>query len=166
VCFLDEQLCERENSEGWRRLIADKKPGSKREKMARSLAEFVKDKYVPGTDAVTFNQRTELPIGFEVICISSQTLPWHSGESGNLELLDPQELAAMIGKNNELLSKYREKVADSPIWLLIASGPSISRGVPIPLGADEWRFSFDFDKVLLFSGMDNRVFEIGRATII
>ena len=68
----------------------------------------------------------------------------------------------MIGKKNALLPKYRAKCVDTPIWLLIYSGLSVAQGIPIPCSVSEWRFAFDFERVLLFSGMDNRVFEIGR----
>jgi hypothetical protein len=168
VYFSDEQRCERQDPEGWRRLTSDKKPGSKRDKMARSLAEFVKDRYVPGAGPGTFTQnlpfRQTLPTGFDHICISSLTpiVHWHSGEHGRMSLLDHEQLASTISRKNNLVPRYRANMPDCPIWLLIASGPSVSRGVPIPGSIDEWEFTFDFDKVLLFSGMDNRVFDIAR----
>ncbi len=159
VYFFDEQRCKAENPEGWARLTTDKI--SKREQMARSLAEFVRKWYVPGVKPITFSQRNELPIGFEVIGIASPTRPWTSSESGNLSSVDQADLAAIIHRKNALLPKYRARVPESPIWLLIDSGLSITKGVPIPGAIDEWKFAFDFDKVLLFSGMDNKVFEIG-----
>ena len=163
VYFSDEQRCRREDPDGWNRLTSDKKAGGKREKMARSLAEFVKDQYVPEAETVTFSQRINLPTGFSVIRISSSPGSWHSGESGCPSSLDHEQLASTIKKKNDLLPKYRANAPNSPIWLLIASGASVSRGVPIPTRSiDEWKFPFDFDKVLLFSVMDNRVFEIGR----
>jgi hypothetical protein len=136
--------------------------------MARSLAEFVKDRYVPGADPVTFTKTSPfgktLPTGFDVICISSLTpiVPWHSGEHGRLSPLDHEQLASTIERKNNLVRNYKGNMPQCPIWLLIASGPSVSRGVPIPGSIEKWEFAFDFDKVLLFSGMDNRVFDIVR----
>jgi hypothetical protein len=158
--FLDDQRSKLENPDGWHRLT-ERKTGSKREKMARSLAEFVKERYVPGAGTITFKWRNELPTGFEVISISPPLhSSWQTSESGNIEPLDAEQLAAIIREKNEILPKYRARGSNSPIWLLIASGPSVAKGVPIPKGIGEWKFAFDFDRVLLFSGMDNKVFEI------
>ena len=168
VYFLGDEHCKRENPEGWRRL-ADRKTGPRLERMARSLAEFVKD-HVPGDASLTFKKRERdgqigidvLPTGLSVIGISSRAGAWHSGESATLAPLNPEQLYATIKKKDKLLPKYRAEGPDSPVWLLIYSGPSVSRGVPIPRAIYEWKFPFDFDRVLLFSGVDNRVFEIGH----
>jgi hypothetical protein len=167
--FLDDERCRHENPEGWRRL-ADRKTASKRDKMVKSLVNFVRCHAVPGTGSATFKTREmpgqmhgdTLPTGFEVIGISSPRGPWLSGESATLAPLDPEQLCATIRSKNQLLPKYRAKARGMPMWLLIYSDLSVSRGVPIPHTIAEWKFAFDFDKVLLFSGMDNRVFEIGR----
>ena len=169
VMFLDDEQCRRENPEGWQRL-ADKETGRKPEKMASSLVEFVKYHSAQGRSSAVFKKREmpgqtdgdTLPAGFEVIVISLPPAPWCSGESATIAPLDPQQLCATIKKKNELLPKYWAKSPDTPIWLLIYSGPSVSRSLPIPRSITEWKFAFDFDKVLLFSGMDRRVFEIGR----
>src|SRR5271167_2037357 len=150
--FSDEQRGERQDPDGWRRLMSDKKPGSKRHKMARSLAEFVKNRHIPGQDLVAFSQtlpfRKTLPTGFDFIRISAlpPIVPWHSGEHGRMSPLDHEQLNSTIRRKNTLVSKYRANIPDCPIWLLIASGSSVARGVPIPNSIDEWKFAYDFDK--------------------
>jgi hypothetical protein len=161
VSFLDEERAKQENRKGWL-CLTDKRTGSKREKMARSLSEFVKTHWPAASEVITFKKRAELPVGFEVITIASPLRgSWYSGESGSMGPLVYQDLAAKIEEKNRLFDKYRANLLGCPIWLIIYSGPSIAEGVPIPC-MDDWRFSFAFDKVLLFSGMDNRVFEIMR----
>jgi hypothetical protein len=132
------------------------------------LAEFVRNNYSAGDNPITFYQdlpfKRALPAGFDFIGISPPLsgVSWHSGEHGRMSLLDREHLATVIAKKNQLFAKYAANASGCPIWLLIFSGPSVSRGVPIPAAISEWRFSFDFGKVLLFSGMDNQVFELGR----
>jgi len=169
VMFLDEARCKSENPEGWRRL-ADRKVGRKLENMANSLVEFVKNHSGRAGVPTTFKKREmpgqmdadTLPAGFEVISISRPPAAWASGESATIPPLDREQLRRAIDKKNSLLPRYRANTRDMPIWLLIYSGPSVSRGVPIPRVARSWRFPFDFEKVLLFSGMDNEVIEISR----
>jgi hypothetical protein len=169
VYFLNEARCRHENLDGWLRLT-DRKTGRKLEKMASSLVDFVKRHSAQRTGSTTFSKREMhgqtggdvLPTGFEVIGITWPAGPWHSGESASIPPLDPQQLSTTIRKKNGLLPQYRAKVPDAPIWLLIYNGPSVSRGVPIPRSITEWKFAFDFDKVFLFSGMDNQIFDIGR----
>jgi hypothetical protein len=159
VYFLDEQRAELENPSGWRWLM-DKSSGRKAEKMARSLSDFVKTHYPSETEVVTYSRRDQLPVGIEVLTIASPLRRhWYSGESGSMGPLTYDHLASTIKTKNDLLPKYQANLPGCPIWLLIYSGPSIAEGVPIPR-MDGWTFNFSFDKVLLFSGMDNRVFQI------
>ena len=160
VYFLDELRWQQEDPAGLRRLTES---GRKQEKMSESLAEFVRDRYVPGDGPVTFSRRRDLPTGFSVIGIAAPTgSPWFAGESGAPSLLNREQLMRKIKEKNELLPTYRVNAPNSPIWLLIISGPSIARGIPLPYDVEEWKFEFDFEKVLFFSGMDNRVIEIRR----
>jgi hypothetical protein len=170
VAFLDDEQCKRENLDGWRRLV-DGKSGSKLQKMGNSLVEFVSRHPVPATGSAIFSEREmpgqagpdTLPTGIEVISISLPPGPWHYGESSvSLTALDPQHVCALLRKKGQLLPDYRAKMPGAPTWLLFYSGLQVSRGVPIPPNIADWKFAFGFDKVLLFSAMDNRVFEIGR----
>jgi len=62
--FMDEERCRTQNPDGWRHLVSDNKRGSKLENIARSLAEFVKARYRPGSESVVFGALSELPLGF------------------------------------------------------------------------------------------------------
>ena len=165
--FLGDAECKRENPEGWRRLT-DKKTGPKRDKMARSLAEFVKNHPVPMGGALVFEEREmvgqmggdTLPAGFEVVSISSTPDRWESAESATTPTLERDQLAAVIGKKNELLPKYRAECRGTPIWLLIYA--PVAQGIRMPRSIAEWRFAFDFERVLLYSGVEFQVFEIAR----
>jgi len=145
VHFLDDRRCPRD-----------------KQKMARGLAEFVKSRYLPGSGTVEFKNRLELPAGFEVILISSPTQAWESAEVAVASGLKCEQLASTIRRKNNLLPKYRAAMPNSQIWLLVASDFSVPRSVPIPRSISEWKFSFDFDKVLLFSCVDQQVIEIAR----
>lgn len=159
VYFLDEQRAELENPLAWRSLM-DKKNGRKAEKLARLICDFVQANYPSERDVVTFSRRDQLPVGIEVLTIASPLRGnWYSGESGSMGPLTYERLAEIIKTKNDLLPKYRANLPGCPVWLLIYSGPSIAEGVPIPR-MDGWKFTYGFDKVLLYSGMDNRVFEV------
>jgi hypothetical protein len=170
VCFLDEKRCERENREGWNRLV-DKRTGRKLDKMADSLVEFVNRRPVHGVGSATFKKREmpgqtdsdTLPTGFEIIGISLAPGPWRSGESGTIPPLDRQELVVAIANKNALLPGYRANIPGTPIWLLIYSGAAVSHGVPVPKSIRDWEYDFDFERVFFFSCMDNRVFELRRS---
>jgi hypothetical protein len=171
VSFLDDERCQRENPKGWSRLI-DRKTGRKKDKMARSLVEFVV-RHVRRGDFGTFSQREmdgqvggdTLPTGFEVIAIwtGGPFFSWRSGESATMQL-DAQQvkrhICATINKKNDDLKNYRPEAGKMPVWLLLYSGPSVSQSLWVPPDIVEWKFSFDFDKVLLFSANDVKVFEI------
>jgi hypothetical protein len=160
VHFLDEQRCATQDAKRWRELT---ERGDKRKKMAESLARFVKDRFMPGVSTMNFERLAELPTGFSALAVWLRTDPWFSGEGGGLTALEREYLGQSIQKKNKLLSVYRKNAPNFPIWLLIASGSTIARGVPVPAGFEDWEFEFDFDKVLFFSGMDNKVWEIRRA---
>lgn len=156
VRFLDEQRCANRDAKRWRELTEQ---GDKRKKMAESLAQFVNDRFVPGAGTMNFERLTELPIGFSALAVWPRTGPWFSGEGGRLTALEREHLYHSIQKKNKLLGVYRRNAPTFPIWLLIASGPTVARGVPVPVGFEDWTFDFGFDKVLFFSGMDNKVWE-------
>jgi len=130
--------------------------------VARSLADFVKLRYQPGDPTYTFSRFDGLPEGFTFVRVSSLGETWTCGEHGAMGLLEDEHLASIIGRKNKLITTYKKRLPNSPVWLLIYSGVSIPRHVPIPVSIHEWTFEFDFDRVLLFSSLDHRVFEIQR----
>src|SRR5271167_4736900 len=140
---------------------------SKRDKkdMARALSEYVQSHYEPGTTTAIFSRLNGLPEGFSLVRVSSLGGQWISQESGVLPLLQHEQLVRRINEKNALLPKYRSRLPNCPIWLLIYTAVTVSRGVPIPTSISEWTCQSDFDKVLFFSALDNRVFEIDRTPL-
>lgn len=133
-------------------------------KMARQLAEFVSANLPSDNGSILCESMDMLPQGFSLIRVTSPGGPWHSQESCHITLSEiPALLASRIAKKNKFLPDYRAALPNSPIWLLVYSGFSVTRGLPIPAGIEEQTFSFDFDKVLFFAQLDNRAVEIRRA---
>jgi hypothetical protein len=171
IGFLSDEQCERENQKGWRWLI-DKNSGSKKDKLANSLTDFVR-RHAAAERFGTFSDREmdgqlhadTLPTGFEVIHVSASQVraPWQCGESANMSLDTSHllvDLHGIITKKNEKLRNYRANAVGIPIWLLIYSGLSLCESVWVPPSIGVWRFPSDFDRVLLLSIERSRVFEI------
>lgn len=129
--------------------------------MAKALADFVKNHYGAERDAKTY-QHGDVPAGFSVIRIARPldgTNKWQAGKFGCTVRLKRSFLADEIKRKNRLVPKYRERV--SRVWLLIiASFLPLSGSFSVPNEIETWDFSFDFDKVLLLSEEDNKVFEV------
>lgn len=136
--------------------------------MACLLAQFVRAHYCVGQPPAHFRRRdpdVEIPGGFNSISIATPnpgaTGTWWSGESGNTLLLDYEQLASLVEKKNKLLPCYYAKAGR--VWLLIVVDLfPLSGSLSVPRDVETWKFSFDFEKVLLFSREDTRVFELGR----
>jgi hypothetical protein len=140
--------------------------GKKRDKreMARTLAEFVKVN-VPKPNEVANFDDLELPEGFGSMSIAAESGDWVCGEGGSFTVSDIHEaLASSISAKNKLLPAYRKNLAPgAQVWLLLYSTVSVSRGMSIPHGIEEWRFSFDFDRVFWFTCLENQFVEIQSA---
>jgi hypothetical protein len=139
--------------------------GKKRckKEMARELAEFVRAKVHQATPIANF-RALRLPEGFSSMSIAAESGNWWAGEAGNITLRDIREtLGHAINSKSKLVPTYRKNLAPgAKVWLLLYSTVSVSRGMPIPHGIDEWRFDFDFDNVFWFDCLENRFVEIGR----
>jgi hypothetical protein len=133
-----------------------------KEEMGRKLAEFVSQNRWRANPVVSFSW-DEVPAGFGPMSLWEERRPWTSGECGgiNVEQIYAQ-LETIINAKNELLPVYRANFPDAAIWLLIWSGFSVSRGVPIPHGLEKRVFAFDFDRVFFFPTLDNKVVELRR----
>ncbi|MGC2245086.1 MAG: hypothetical protein WA609_00660 [Terriglobales bacterium] len=126
-------------------------------------------------DAVTQNRERanpvvvlkghELPAGFDHILITADSGDWWSGECGGITLSEIRtEIADKIAAKNKLVSRYRANLpTEARVWLLLYSRVTVSRSVPIPFGIEEWRFPFEFDLVLWFASLENKVVSIRRA---
>jgi hypothetical protein len=133
--------------------------------MAHALAEFVRSHREQAKPVKIFSRLADLPEGFAVITIySTYDRPWHAGEGSNLtsEQIHPL-FAKRISEKNARLPTYRANLPDTPMILLIYSSAGVTRHVEIVHGMEEWEFAFDFDRVLFFSVLYNRVIEFGKS---
>ncbi len=137
--------------------------GRRRDKreMAHKLAEFVKAN-VHGAKPIANFGALRLPEGFGAMSIASESGNWSTGEGGNITLADIREtLGSAISAKNKLVPAYRMNLArGAKVWLLLYSTASVSRGMPIPHGIEDWRFDFDFDRVFWFVCLGNEFAEI------
>jgi hypothetical protein len=133
-------------------------------KSAAALVDFVKAHRSEANPFVTFSRRAALPDGYGVISIDSTPAAWVCGESGAFTAPEIYEqLASRVTAKNKLLPTYRRRLPNAPIWLLIYSAITVSRGLSIPHGISDWRPTFDFEKVLFFSSLDKSVVEITKS---
>lgn len=105
-----------------------------------------------------------LPGGLVTIIISppcpGRAALWQSLQPGNTILLTREMLADALACKEPKLDSYRKRA--SYVWLLVVCGmfPG-SASIVVP---DEaivgWRFAHSFDRVLLFSQQDQRIWEI------
>ena len=139
--------------------------GKKRDKqeMARNLVKFVKANVHRAKPIANFSA-LRLPEGLGSVSIAAESGSWWTGEGGNTTLTDIREaLGSRISAKNKRVPTYRKNLAPgAQIWLLLYSIASVSRGMPIPHGIDEWRLDFDFDRVFWFACLENRWVEIQR----
>ncbi len=131
-----------------------------RKELARSLCDYVK---------INLNRaksdRTEIPSGFSTIVIISGAGDWWHDECVTYTVDDiRQQFAERIAEKNKKIPKYRECLSPcTQIWLLLYTRSGVTRYVPIPRQIQEWRFSFDFEKIFWFVFEENRIIEILRA---
>jgi hypothetical protein len=135
--------------------------------LTTSLAEFV---YAHRSSAGHFYKKDykDLPEGYFYIGIEAwtPTARWHSGRSSDTTRASRGQLESLIAKKNQRVRAYR--LSAPSVWLLIVNdlflGPGEVYARPDDLA--KWKFTFDFDKVLLFSrqpGGGGDVIEIQRA---
>ncbi|GEM_PF-6926924 len=131
--------------------------------MAKSLADFVTSRYGDGEEDTENYFSPDVPPGFFGIRVArpldGATNRWQAGHSGQTLRLERPFLADEIERKNKLVSHYRKKA--SRVWLLlVVSLYPLSGSFSVPDKIKTWTFSFDFDKVLLLSEEDNKVFEV------
>jgi hypothetical protein len=129
--------------------------------MSRKLVEFVKANVHQAKPIANFGE-LQLPEGFGSMSIAAESGNWWTGEGGNVTLSDIRSsLDSAISSKNKLVPAYRKNLAaGAQVWLLLYSTASVSRGLPIPQGVEEWRFDFDFDRVFWFVSLGNEFVEL------
>jgi len=139
--------------------------GKKQDKdaMAQSLADLVAGNAHRANTFISF-ERDELPDGFSWVGIDSQLAgDWWSGEVGGYNVLTDtrSQLAERISSKNKLVPTYRANLGENArVWLLLYSGVTVARSMVIPACAQEWKFSFSFDRVFWFASLENKFVEI------
>jgi hypothetical protein len=129
------------------------------EETSRFLAEFVRHHLVD--DCETF----DLPDGGVIRIMrprANQVPRWTCGTGGSEPTLTREMLDVTIRKKNADLARYSGRYDRA--WLIIASTLfPLSASFSVPDAISEWRFAFDFEKVLLLSEPHGRVFNVHRA---
>ena len=138
------------------------KRNDKRE-MARRLTEFVQANVHWANPAKIFMEE-DAPDGFDSVLIVSESDPndWWSGEGGGVTLSDirPQVEARIAGKDKHVQSYRSNLPKGAHVWLLLHTGTTVARSMPIPHGAEEWRITFQFDRVFWFTSLEGKFVEI------
>lgn len=144
--------------------------GCDKSKRARALTEFVHANANEASPCATFwREEDELPDGFDFIRIiaDSNPLDWWTGEGGGVTVSDVRlELGARIAAKDKLVPIYRSNLPNGAgVWLLLYTGVTVARSMPIPHGIEEWRFPFRFDRVFWFVELEGRFVEIHKADL-
>jgi hypothetical protein len=139
--------------------------GERRDKrgMARTLAEFIKANTPQPKETLNFGN-LGLPKGLGSMSIWRESRDWWCGEGGSYSISDIQQaLTSSIAAKNRLVPTYRKNLTPgAQVWLLLYSTFAVSRGMEIPFGIEQWRFSFDFDRVFWFTTLGDKFVEIQR----
>ena len=137
-------------------------------KMADALAEFVKAEIHRATPAVTF-ERKYAPDGFDSVTIVAEPNPidWWSGEGGGIALGDIRpQVEARISEKDKLVQTYRANLPDdAQVWLLLYTGVTVARNMPIPHDIETWHIPFTFDRVFWFTSLEGQFVEIRRRQV-
>lgn len=84
---------------------------------------------------------------------------WQCFGNSHTPLLTRDFLSAVIAKKNALVANYRRKTPRS--WLLLVSSlGSLASTFAAPRDLPEWRFAFDFDRVLLLVQDPGEVYDL------
>jgi hypothetical protein len=136
------------------------------EEAARAIADFVRSNYRVGMPVTLFEEGISpvpLPPGVGVVNLAPP-LPglqraWFAGAVGETVLLTCEFLAEAIYQKDLLVPGYRTKVEQ--VWLLVVCDlfPS-STSFCVPEQITEWSFEFTFDKVLLLSREEYKVWTL------
>ena len=133
--------------------------------IADVLAEFVKAEVHQATPVVTFMHK-DAPDGFDSVTIVAEPNPtdWWSGEVGGITLGDIRpQVEARISEKDKLVQTYRKNLPDgAQMWLLLHTGVTVARSMPIPHDIETWQIPFTFDRVFWFTSSEGQFAEIRR----
>lgn len=134
-----------------------------REATARQLVEFVRTHPVERTE--TFDNVDGLGVVRIARPLAGLVPRWTCGESGHEPVVTRAQLEATIQRKNLDLLRYRARLRSrlAPHCLHIVS--AVGQFQCASRRSDRWRFEFDFDKVLLLSEPNGKVFNLQRASV-
>ncbi|MGH9793607.1 MAG: hypothetical protein ACRD5G_02440 [Candidatus Acidiferrales bacterium] len=126
--------------------------------MGQVLATFVTNNYPSDKETVVLEELTPGVVGWvdglHVVRITRESGSWQAGACSGIESVTYDRLAEVIADKNQKVSTYRSRVPGWQIWLLIVTRMSVLWSVSIPREVTSWRFSCDFDRVVLSSWED------------
>lgn len=141
--------------------------GKRRSKheLARALSKFILANVHRANPVASF-KHNETPDGFDSVVIVAEPSPgdWWSGEVGGVTLADIRtQVEARIAAKDSLVDTYRSNLPDgAELWLLLYSGVTVARSMPIPHGIETWRVPFRFDRVFWFTSLEFQFTEIQK----
>lgn len=141
--------------------------GNRRNKLdlIRALSEFVRRNVDRANPISSFANR-DAPRGFDSVVIVAEPSPgdWWSGEVGGITLGDVRTQVEMrIAAKDTLVGEYRLNLPrDAELWLLLHTGVTVARSMPIPHGIEGWLVPFQFDRVFWFTSLDRQFVEIQK----
>jgi hypothetical protein len=140
--------------------------GKKRTKneMARALSGFVRANIHRANPAAIFRNENA-PDGFDSVLITAgHSGDWWSGESGGVTLAEIRsQVEARIAAKDGLVEGYRSNLPDgAELWLLLYTGVTVARSMPIPHGIEAWRIHCRFDRVFWFAALEGRFAEVQK----
>jgi hypothetical protein len=119
--------------------------------------------------AIFWRGEDEVPDGFDWIRMNADPDPldWWTGQGGGVTLSDIRlELGVRIAAKDKLVPTYCSNLPNgAEVWLLLYTGVTVARSMPIPHGIEEWRFPFRFGRVFWFVELEGRFVEIQRADV-
>jgi hypothetical protein len=127
---------------------------------AEALAEFV-----AASPYGTTSRSMSSPKGLSVMSKheprDTSAQKWQCLGNSHTPLLTHDFLSAVIVKKNALVARYRRKAPTS--WLLLVSTlGSLESTFAAPRDLPDWRFAFDFDRVLLLVQEPGEVYDLKR----
>jgi len=136
-----------------------------RHELARALSDFVRVSAARADPIASFAHK-DAPQGFDSVVIVAESSPgdWWSGEVGGVTLPDIRSQVEMrIAEKNSLVNTYRSNLSEGAgLWLLLYSGVTVARSMPIPFGIESWFIPFRFDRVFWFASLDRKFVEIRK----
>lgn len=133
------------------------------------MSDFVRGRYPADRQVLLFRENEPTPIlprGFGAVSIArplgGQPRAWFTGGVGETILLTQELLAAAISEKSSLVADYLSHVDE--VWLLVVVDlfPS-SASFSVPRDLDKWSFRHKFDRLLLLSREDSKVWALRRA---